>query len=137
MDYTVLPHFHAVLNSCVSGLLIVAYIVVKRGHLDLHKKLMALALVVSGVFLASYLVYHHQVGSVPYPHQDWTRPIYFLILIPHIVLAGGVVPFIFISVYHAIKGNLDKHKWWVRFVWPVWLFVAVSGVIVYLMLYQQ
>lgn len=136
MDYSVLPHFHAVLNSIVSILLVLAYVVVKKGNTGLHKKLMSIALIVSGVFLASYLVYHYQVGSVPYPHQDWTRPIYFLILVPHIVLAGAVVPFIFISVYHAVKGNLVKHKWWVRFVWPVWLFVAVSGVVVYLMLYH-
>lgn len=136
MDYSILPHFHGILNFTVSVLLVSGFIAVRKGNSEAHKKIMTLALILSGIFLASYLVYHYNVGSVAYPRHDWTRPLYFFILVPHIILAGVIVPFIFIAVYHALKGNLDKHRFWVRFVWPVWLFVAISGVVVYGMLYH-
>jgi putative membrane protein len=76
------------------------------------------------------------VGSVPYLRHDWTRPLYFAILIPHVVLAGLVVPFILVALWFALNKKFDRHKKLVRFVWPVWLFVCVSGIAVYLMLYQ-
>ncbi len=136
MDYTILPHFHGILNFTVSVLLVYGFIAVRKGDTEAHKKTMMLALILSGIFLASYLIYHYFVGSVPYPRYDWTRYLYFFILVPHVILAGTIVPFIFIAVYHAIKGNLQKHRFWVKFVWPVWLFVAVSGVVVYGMLYH-
>ena len=86
-------------------------------------------------FLTCYLIYHYHVGSVPYLKQDWTRPVYFTILIPHVILAVLMTPFIGIGVYYAIRKNFQKHKRVMRWVWPVWMFVSVSGVVVYLMLY--
>jgi len=81
------------------------------------------------------LVYHFKVGSVPYPYHDWTRTAYFAILIPHVILAAVMVPFIIVAVRYALKGRYDRHRKLVRWVWPVWMFVSISGVAVYLMLY--
>lgn len=94
------------------------------------------ALAASGLFLVSYLIYHYNVGSVKYPHYDWTRPVYFAVLIPHVVLAAVMTPFIVIAVWHAIKGRFEKHKRITRWLWWVWMFVSVSGIVVYLMLYH-
>lgn len=94
------------------------------------------ALITSILFLTSYLIYHYQVGSIPYPHHDWTRPLYFAILIPHIILAALMVPFIITIVWWAFRENFEKHRRLAKFVWPVWMFVSVSGIIVYLMLYH-
>jgi uncharacterized membrane protein YozB (DUF420 family) len=93
------------------------------------------AIVSSAFFLISYLIYHYQVGSVPYPYYDWTRPIYFTILIPHVILAGVMVPFILRLLYLALKERFDKHQKLARFVWPVWMFVSISGIIIFFMLY--
>ena len=97
---------------------------------------MTAALASSTLFLISYLIYHYSAGSVPYPHHDWTRPLYFAILIPHVILATFMVPFILMAVRHAWQGRFDRHKRLTRWVWPVWMFVSVSGVAIYLMLYQ-
>jgi len=96
---------------------------------------MSMALLCSAIFLTCYLFYHYHVGSVPYTKHDWTRPLYFTILIPHVILAALMTPFIGIGVYYAIKKNFKKHKRLMRWVWPVWMYVSVTGVIVYLMLY--
>lgn len=93
------------------------------------------ALVSSTLFLISYLIYHYRAGSVPYPYHDWTRVLYFVILIPHVILAAVMVPFIIAAVYFAIRGRFDKHTRITRWLWPVWMFVSISGVIVYIMLY--
>jgi len=94
------------------------------------------ALVSSACFLTSYVVYHYKVGSVPYPYHDWTRAVYFTILIPHVILAGAMTPFVFKAVWHALHDQYDRHRRLVRWVWPVWMFVSVSGVVIYLMLYK-
>jgi len=132
------PHatLNAFLNAVAAGLLLAGRIHVKAGRYDTHKKIMIGALSVSALFLISYLIYHAQVGSVPYPWQDWTRTLYFIILVPHVILAGGMVPFILAAVWFAWKGRFDRHKRLVRFVWPVWMLVSVTGVQVYLMLYH-
>ena len=93
------------------------------------------ALVASCLFLASYLVYHYYVGSVGYPHHDWTRLLYFAILIPHIVLAATMLPFIAVVVWRAWRGDFAKHSRLARWVWPVWIFVSITGVVIYFMLY--
>jgi uncharacterized membrane protein YozB (DUF420 family) len=96
---------------------------------------MVSALVSSAVFLICYLFYHSQVGSVPYPHHDWTRPVYFTVLIPHIILAAVMSPFILMAVWFAFREQFEKHRKIVRWLWPVWMYVSVSGVVIYLMLY--
>ncbi|HOD65990.1 MAG TPA: DUF420 domain-containing protein [candidate division Zixibacteria bacterium] len=130
-----LPSLNAVLNGTSTLLLLAGYAAVKRGRADIHRRFMLAALATSALFLASYLVYHARVGSVPYPRHDWTRPVYFGILIPHVILAGVMVPFILLAVRHAWRRRFDRHVRITRWVWPVWLFVSVSGVAIYLMLY--
>ena len=136
MNLTNLPALNATLNSITAILLVYGFILIKRKDIQKHKRVMLSALAMSLLFLTSYLIYHFNVGSVPYPHHDWTRPLYFAILIPHTILATVMTPFIVIAVWRALHGDYEKHKKLVRWVWPVWMFVSVTGVIVYLMLYQ-
>lgn len=136
MDYSILPSINASLNAISAILLTFGYINIKRGRRDTHRKFMIAALISSGLFLTTYLIYHNGVGSVPYPHHNWTRPVYFAILIPHVILAALMTPFIVIAVFHALKGRFEKHRRIVRWLWPVWMFVSVSGIAVYLMLYR-
>jgi putative membrane protein len=131
-----LPALNASLNTLSALLLIQGYRCIKRQDRRGHKKYMLCALVSSALFLTSYLIYHYLVGSVPYPRHDWTRPLYFAILIPHVLLAAGMVPFVFALVWRAWKGEFARHRRLARRVWPVWIFVSISGVVVYLMLYQ-
>ncbi len=130
-----LPTINAGLNLLSTIFLLLGYLNVKRGNRDTHKKFMVSALVSSAVFLIFYLFYHSQVGSVPYPYHDWTRPVYFAVLIPHIILAAVMSPFILIAVWFALREQFEKHRKIVRWLWPVWMYVSVSGVIIYLMLY--
>lgn len=130
-----LPTLNAFLNGTSAILLIFGRIFIKQNRPDLHKRFMIAALASSVLFFISYLIYHNHVGSIPYLKQDWTRPVYFAILIPHTILATVMVPFIIAAVIFALKGRFEKHKRLVRWVWPVWIFVSVSGIVVYLMLY--
>ncbi|MEW6051531.1 MAG: DUF420 domain-containing protein [Candidatus Zixiibacteriota bacterium] len=136
MNYSLLPTVNACFNLLSACLLLLGYVNIKRGHEDIHKRFMLAALTSSALFLIGYLVYHYEVGSVPYPHHDWTRLVYFVILIPHSILAAVMVPFILLAVRHALKGRFDKHRRIVTWLWPVWMFVSVTGVIVYMMLYH-
>ena len=135
IDVPFLPTLNAVLNAITTVLLVAGRRKIKRGDKDTHRKIMLTALVTSALFLISYTIYHAQVGSVPYPRHDWTRPVYFLILSPHVVLAALQVPFVIALVWLALKERFERHKRLARWVWPVWMFVSVSGVVVYLMLY--
>jgi uncharacterized membrane protein YozB (DUF420 family) len=130
------PAFNAVLNLISFILLLTGYLLIKNRRRAGHMIIMIMALAVSALFFISYLLYHQQVGSVPYPRYDWTRPLYFLILIPHIVLAALMVPFILAGVWFAARKQFDKHKKVMKWTWPVWMFVSISGVVVYFMLYH-
>jgi uncharacterized membrane protein YozB (DUF420 family) len=136
MDLSFLATVNAILNAISALWLLLGYVNIKRGREATHKRFMLSALVTSALFLTSYLVYHYAVGSVPYPHHDWTRPLYFAILIPHVLLAALMTPFIVVAVRHAFKGQFQKHRRIVRWLWPVWMFVSISGIAVYLMLYH-
>jgi putative membrane protein len=136
METTDLPGLNAALNSLSLLFLLGGYRYIRRGDRQNHIRCMLAALTTSTLFLASYLVYHFEVGSVPYPHQDWTRPLYFAILIPHIILATIIVPFVALLVWNAWKGNFSRHRRLARWTWPAWVFVSFSGVAVYIMLYQ-
>jgi uncharacterized membrane protein YozB (DUF420 family) len=135
MNVTDLPTVNAGLNLLSTFFLLMGYIHIKKENQVTHKKYMVSALISSAVFLTCYLIYHAQIGSVPYPHYDWTRPVYFTILIPHIILAAIMTPFILIAVWYAFREKFDKHRKIVRWLWPVWMYVSVSGVLIYLMLY--
>ncbi len=136
MDLSFLSTVNAILNAISALWLLLGYVNIKRGREVTHKRFMLAALATSALFLTSYLVYHYAVGSVPYPHHDWTRPVYFAILIPHVLLAAFMTPFIVVAVRHAFMGRFQMHRRIVRWLWPVWMFVSVSGIAVYLMLYH-
>ncbi len=136
MSISDLPLINVSLNAISAALLMSGYIAIKGGNKTRHRAIMIAALCSSTLFLISYLIYHYNVGSIPYSRYDWTRPVYFTILIPHIVLAALVVPFIIAAVYQAVKQNFTKHRRLVRWVWPTWIFVSLSGIAVYLMLYH-
>jgi uncharacterized membrane protein YozB (DUF420 family) len=132
-----LPTFNAILNGISTIFLLLGYIQIKKQHRENHQKFMIAALISSALFLITYVIYHYTAGSVPYPYHDWTRPIYFIILIPHIILAAVMVPFILAAVYYAFRKQFDKHTRITRWIWPVWMFVSVSGIVIYLMLYRM
>jgi len=136
MSVTDLPTVNALLNLLSTIFLVMGYIYIKRDAREKHRRMMILALISSGIFLLFYLIYHAQVGSVPYPYHDWTRPVYFIILIPHIILAALMSPFILAAVFFALKQRFEQHKRLVRWVWPVWIYVSISGFTIYLMLYR-
>jgi uncharacterized membrane protein YozB (DUF420 family) len=137
MSAQYLPSLNAGLNFVCMLLLLLGYLLIKRGSRQLHKRIMLSALVISALFLISYSIYHVKVGSVPYPYQDWTRIIYYTILIPHIILAAIMVPGIVIAVWYALTERFENHKNLVKWIWPVWMYVSMSGVVIYLMLYQM
>ena len=131
-----LPTLNALLNAVSGILLFIAYRHIKRHRPEAHKRAMFAAIGVSILFLTTYLYYHAMVGSVRYPIHDWTRILYLSILAPHTILAALMVPFIVAAVTFALKGKFSQHTAITRWLWPVWMFVSISGVIVYLMLYQ-
>lgn len=135
MTISDLPAVNATLNLISAILLSFGFYFIKRGRIPIHKRFMISAAITSALFLISYLIYHYNAGSVPYPYYDWTRPIYFAILIPHVILAGIMAPFILILLYFAFRGKFEKHKRLAVWVWPVWIFVSISGILIYLMLY--
>lgn len=130
-----LPALNAGLNALSVALLLAGYLRIRRGDRTGHRRFMLAALAVSALFLVSYSVHHAQVGSVPYPRHDWTRTLYLAVLIPHVVLAAALVPGVALVVYRAWRKRFAQHRRLARWVWPAWLFVGVSGVAVYLMLY--
>ncbi len=130
-----LPAINATFNLISTVLLMFGYVNIRKGNKLVHRRFMIGALISSTLFLICYVIYHYSAGSIPYPHNDWTRPLYFTILIPHVILAALMGPFIVVMVTHAILGNFEKHKRLARFVWPVWIFVSLTGVIIFYMLY--
>ncbi len=131
-----LPALNASLNTIAGILLLVGYVSIKQGKKELHKKLMISALMVSGAFLTSYLIYHYHVPSKKFPDLGWIKTIYLIILIPHIILAAIMVPMILKTFWHAFRGEWEKHKKIARITFPIWMYVSITGVVVYLMLYQ-
>lgn len=131
-----LPTLNATLNSIAGVLLLSGYIAIKKDKRDLHRNLMISALIVSTAFLVSYLIYHYNVPSKKFPDLGWIKVIYLVILIPHIILAAAMVPMIIKTFWHAYKQEWEKHKKIARITFPIWIYVSVTGVLVYLMLYQ-
>ncbi len=131
-----LPSVNAGLNS-ISGLfLLCGYFFIRRKRIVVHRLCMLSACIASTLFLISYLIYHYSVGSVPFKGEGWIRPIYFSILISHVILAAAIVPLALITLVRVLKGNFERHKRIARWTLPIWLYVSVTGVIVYWMLYQ-
>jgi uncharacterized membrane protein YozB (DUF420 family) len=130
-----LPTLNAALNLIALVFLLLGRRAVKSGDLTRHWQFMSLALANSALFLGSYLYYHYKVGSVTYEGAGWARGLYLLILVPHIFLATLQVPFIVVAVRAALKKRFGLHVKIVRWIWPVWVYVSVTGILVYLMLY--
>ena len=136
MSVTDLPAVNATLNAISTVLLVTGYVFIRRGDRRKHKACMIAALTTSAMFLTSYVIYHAQVGSVPFKGTGWIRTLYFAVLIPHVILAAAIVPPVLITVSRALSAKYDKHRRIARWTLPLWLYVSITGVIVYLMLYQ-
>lgn len=130
-----LPGLNAGLNSVSALLLIYGYLHIRRGRIVAHQLCMLSAFGTSVLFLISYFVYHYNVGSVPFEGRGWVRPVYFSILISHAVLAVAIVPIVLFTLSLALRGKFDKQRRVARWTLPLWLYVSVTGVIVYGMLY--
>lgn len=135
MEYP-LAALNAVLNSITTGFLLAGRLAIARQDREKHRFWMVCACVCSGLFLTSYVMHHAQHGSVKYPDADWTRWVYYSILLPHIVLAASLVVLVPKLLWHAGKGQFEAHRRTARWTWPIWMFVSVTGVIVYLMVYR-
>jgi putative membrane protein len=131
---------HAALNASLNGasaiLLAGGYAAIRSGKIAVHKAFMISAFAVSSVFLASYLLYHYRVGHVTFHGQGWIRLVYFTLLTTHTVLAIVIVPMILVTLRRAWLGKFDRHRVIARWTLPLWFYVSVTGVIVYLMVYQ-
>jgi uncharacterized membrane protein YozB (DUF420 family) len=136
MSFSDLPLLNAFLNTTSAVLLLIGHQSIKKGRRDSHKKYMIAAFVTSSLFLISYLLYHYVHGSQHFEGQGLVRPVYFLLLGTHTILAATIVPLVLITLGRGLKGEFSRHRKIARWTYPIWLYVSVTGVIIYLMLYQ-
>ncbi len=129
------PTFHALLNATSGVFLTVGYAFIRRKNIRAHLACMVGALTAALVFLVSYVIYHYRVGSVGFQGTGWVRPVYFAILISHTVLAAVVLPLAIVTVIQAARRRFDRHRRIARWTFPIWLYVSVTGILVYMMLY--
>ena len=137
MEVRDLPTLNAVLNATSALLLTLGWREIKRRRVEAHRRYMIAACVTSVLFLTSYVIYHAQAGSVPFSGQGIARFIYFSILVPHVILAAAIVPLVVVTLSRGLARKDAAHRRIARITLPLWLFVSVTGVIVYLMLYQM
>ncbi len=135
-DLTIFPALNATLNGASAVLITTGRALIRRKKVRLHRACMIAAVATSTVFLGSYLYYHAHVGSVRFPGHGWVRPVYFTLLISHTLLAASVVPLVLMALIGALRGRFERHRRIARWAYPIWLYVSVTGVIVYVMLYQ-
>ena len=131
-----LPHLNAALNATATVLLITGWLLIKRRRIEQHRAVMIAAVITSAAFLTSYVIYHANAGSKPFPGTGPIRTIYFAILIPHVILAAVSLPPILITFIRGLRRDDKRHRRIARWTLPVWLFVSVTGVVVYVMLYR-
>jgi uncharacterized membrane protein YozB (DUF420 family) len=131
-----LPAVNASLNALSGVLLLCGYALIRQRRIDLHRKVMLTAFATSSLFLICYVVYHLQVGSVPFPRQGPVRTLYFTILITHVTLAATVPVLAIITLTRGLKGRYPQHRRIARWTFPIWMYVSVTGVLVYVLLYQ-
>ena len=136
LDVSALPKLNATLNAGSAILLATGYVFIRRRHVVAHLSCMVGAFVLSTVFLISYVVYHFHAGSRPFAGQGWIRPVYFSLLVTHVVLAAAIVPLALTTIWRALAGRFDRHVWIARWTLPLWLYVSVTGVVIYWMLYR-
>ena len=131
-----LPHLNAALNATATVLLVTGWLLIKRRRIQQHRAVMIAAVITSAAFLASYVTYHANAGSKPFPGTGAIRTVYFAILIPHVILAAVSLPPILITFIRGLRRDDQRHRRIARWTLPVWLYVSVTGVIVYVMLYR-
>ena len=131
-----LPAVNATLNAISGVFLIIGYLLMRARRIEAHRRFMIAAFVTSSLFLTCYLVYHAQVGSVRFTRQGFVRPLYFTILVTHVTLAAAVLPLAIITLSRGLKGRYPQHRRIARWTFPIWLYVSVTGVLVYVLLYQ-
>ena len=137
MTVTDLPALNASLNALASLFLLAGYVCIRRKQITAHRVCMLAALATSALFLTSYLIYHYNVGSRPFTGTGAIRLVYFAILISHVLLAIAIVPMVLVTVSRALTRRFDRHRRIARVTWPLWMYVSVTGVIVYVMLYRM
>lgn len=131
-----LPALNASLNALSGVLLLAGYLMIRTRRIKQHRRCMIAAFIASSVFLVCYAVYHAQVGSVPFTRQGFVRPLYFTILVTHVTLAAAVLPLAIVTLSRGLKGRYPLHVRIARWTFPIWLYVSVTGVLVYVLLYQ-
>jgi len=131
-----LPAVNASLNALSGILLLIGYVLIRQRRIETHRKVMIAAFVTSSIFLVCYVVYHAQVGSVRFTRQGFVRPLYFTILVTHVTLAAAVVPLALITLSRGLKARYARHRAIARWTFPIWLYVSVTGVLVYVLLYR-
>jgi uncharacterized membrane protein YozB (DUF420 family) len=136
VDYSVLPAVNATLNAVSGVFLLAGYVLIRKRLVDAHRNAMLGAFGSSTLFLASYVVYHYHAGSRPFPGQGGIRVLYFAILISHVILAAAILPMAVTTLSRGLRGDYDRHVRAAKWTFPMWMYVSVTGVIVYLMLYQ-
>lgn len=134
-EYTDLPALNATLNFISLLLLLGGFWAIRGKRIRVHRAFMLTAVGTSILFLTSYLIYHFEVGSVPFRGSGFYRPLYFTILITHVVLAASLVPLVIITVLRALKGQVERHRRIARWTLPIWLYVSTTGVVIYMMVY--
>lgn len=137
MQVTDLPALNASLNALATVLLTLGWLFIKRGEVAKHRACMIGALATSVAFLTSYVIYHYHAGSKPFPHEGPIRVVYFAILITHVILAAVIVVPVLLTASRALRSQFDRHRAIARWTLPLWLYVSVTGVIVYWMLYRM
>lgn len=133
-DFTFLPPIYATINGLTAVLLVVSYFAIRKGNRALHERINKLCIGLSAAFLVMYVLYHMTSAPTPYGGQGAWRVVYYFILITHILLSVAVVPMILFTFSRALAGNFERHRRLAKFTFPVWLYVAVTGVLVYLMI---
>src|SRR5215470_16420507 len=136
LDLSFFPALNATLNGASAILITTGHALIRRKKVRLHRACMIAAVATSTLFLTSYLYYHAHVGSVRFPGQGWVRPVYFSLLISHTLLAATVVPLILLALAAGLRGRFERHRRIARWAYPIWLYVSITGVVVYLVLYQ-
>jgi putative membrane protein len=136
LTYTDLPALNATLNGTAGCLLLAGYYFIRHKQIAKHRTCMVAAFVTSSLFLVSYVVYHAHVGSKPFPGQGPVRAVYFTILVTHILLAAAIVPMAIVTLRRGWVLDVPRHRRIARWTWPLWMYVSVTGVVIYLMLYR-
>lgn len=136
LDYTAFPAINATLNGASAVLIVTGRGLIKRGRVAAHRACMIAAVVASSLFLVCYIYYHAHAGVIRFQGQGLVRPLYYSILISHMILAAVIVPLVIITLARAWRGTFDRHRAIARWTFPVWLYVSVTGVVIYVMVYR-